>query len=161
MTAVPISFTLNGRKVKSTVSPTVSLLNFLRGEMQATEVKNGCERGDCGACVVFLDGVLVNSCLVLAAQIDGCEILTVKGIGTRERLHPVQESFIAHGAVQCGFCTPGMVLAAKALLDENPNPTEEEIRRGIAGNFCRCTGYLKIIRAVSDAARMLASEKPT
>lgn len=160
MVGVSIQFSLNGKRIHTTVPPTLSLLNFLRWEVGAHEVKNGCERGDCGACLVLLDGKLVNSCLLLAAQVDRTEIVTVKGIGNRSRLHPLQECFISHGAVQCGFCTPGMILAAKSLLDQDPDPTEDAIRRSLAGNFCRCTGYAKICRAISDAAKMMRAEIP-
>jgi aerobic carbon-monoxide dehydrogenase small subunit len=158
MATFPITITLNGCQRRYEALPGQTLLQVLRQELNAVEVKNGCERGDCGACVVFMDGVLVNACLVLAAQADGSQIVTVKGIGTRNHLHAIQEAFIAHGAIQCGFCTPGMILAAKALLDENPHPTEMEIRRALAGNYCRCTGYLKIIEAVRSAARALSKE---
>jgi carbon-monoxide dehydrogenase small subunit len=155
MRTVPITIRLNGRKFSLEVFPEHSLLHVLRHQLHAHDVKNGCERGDCGACIVIMDGILINACLVLAAQADGCEIVTAKGIGTADRLHPIQEAFIAHGAVQCGFCTPGMILAAKALLDRNPCPSDIEIRRALAGNYCRCTGYLKIIEAIQSASREL------
>ena len=161
MATIPITITLNGRQRRYGALPGQTLLQVLRQELNAAEVKNGCERGDCGACVVFMDGVLVNACLVLAVQADGSQIVTVKGIGTRNDLHAIQEAFIAHGAIQCGFCTPGMILAAKALLDENPHPTEMDIRRALAGNYCRCTGYLKIIEAVRSASRALSKEGST
>jgi aerobic-type carbon monoxide dehydrogenase small subunit (CoxS/CutS family) len=159
MQKIPIAIDLNGKKVRLEVLPQHTLLQALRHVLNAMEVKNGCEVGDCGACVVFMDGLLVNACLVPAAQADGCQIVTVKGIGTRSQLHPIQDAFIAHGAVQCGFCTPGMVLAAKALLDENPRPDPEEIRRAVAGNYCRCTGYHKIIEAIQAASLVLLKQR--
>jgi carbon-monoxide dehydrogenase small subunit len=161
MRTIPIHIKLNGRKFSLEVLPEHSLLYALRHQLNAHEVKNGCERGDCGACVVFMNGILVNACLVLAAQADGSEIVTVKGIGSPDRLHEIQEAFIAHGAVQCGFCTPGMILAAKALLDANPRPTEAEIRRALGGNYCRCTGYVKIVEAIQSASRALHARAST
>lgn len=113
--------------------------------------KYGCGEGECGACTVLLNGKAVNSCLVLAVEADGCEVLTIEGLSKDGKLHPIQQAFIDEGAAQCGFCTPGMILAAKALLDENPNPSDEEIKQGLAGNFCRCTGYVSIFRAVKKA----------
>jgi carbon-monoxide dehydrogenase small subunit len=145
-----ISLTVNGGEQKAAVKGEATLLRALR-ELGHVDVKTSCEAGDCGACAVILDGEAVNACLVFAAQADGCEIVTVRGIGTEENLHPIQENIVRSGGVQCGFCTPGIVVAAKALLDENPDPTIEDIRRGIAGNLCRCTGYQKIIEAVAAA----------
>jgi len=130
-----------------------SLLDFLRKDLFCTEVKHGCGRGDCGACTIIMDGKAVNSCLVLALQAEDTTILTSKGLGTKENLHPLQRAFIKKGAIQCGFCTPGMILAAKALLDKNKNPSREEIQRGLSGNLCRCTGYKKIVDAVESAAQ--------
>ena len=150
MATYDISLTVNGEKRKATVKGETTLLRALR-ELGHVDVKTSCEAGDCGACAVILDGEAVNACLVFAAQADGCEIVTVRGIGTEENLHPIQENIVSSGGVQCGFCTPGIVVAAKALLDENPDPTIEDIRRGLAGNLCRCTGYQKIIEAVTAA----------
>ena len=120
--------------------------------MGATEVKNGCGKGDCGSCAVLLDGKAVNSCLTLALQADGKKVITLKGIGTTEKPSPIQEGFVQHGAVQCGFCTAGMVISAKALLDQNLSPSRQEIREAISGNLCRCTGYKKIIDAIEKTA---------
>jgi carbon-monoxide dehydrogenase small subunit len=151
-----ITLTVNGRKHQVALPPNVTLLRALREYLHYTDVKNGCEKGDCGACTVILNGKAVNSCLVLAWQADGGEVLTVSGLGTTNHPHPIQEAFADTGAAQCGFCTPGMVLSAKALLDENPQPTEEEIREAISGNLCRCTGYTPIVRAIQVAAERLA-----
>jgi carbon-monoxide dehydrogenase small subunit len=146
---------VNGRQTKISFDPGARLLDVLR-DSGHTEVKNGCGEGACGACVVLLDGALVNSCQVLAASAMGREVTTAAGLGTPDRPHPVQAAFAEAGAVQCGFCTPGMVMAAWALLKENPTPTEGEIRRALDGNLCRCTGYVKIVAAVK-----LASERMT
>ena len=143
---------VNGRPVEVQVDPTWTLLRVLREKLGMTGTKKGCEQGDCGACMVLLDGAAVNACLVLALQAEGKEVETIEGLGTAERLHPLQKSFIQNGAVQCGFCTSGMLLSALALLRKNPNPTLEEIRRGISGNLCRCTGYVKIIKAIQDVS---------
>lgn len=150
-----IAVTVNGTRYELEVEPILRLIDLLRDELGLMGTKEACGKGECGACTVIMDGKTVNSCLVLAWQADGKEITTIEGVGTAEQLHPIQEAFIKNGAVQCGYCTPGMVLSAKALLDENPNPTEEEIRRGISGNLCRCTGYQKIVTAVKDAAEMM------
>lgn len=151
-----ITLTVNGRKHQVALPPNTTLLRALREYLHQTDVKNGCEKGDCGACTVILNGKAVNSCLVLAWQADGGEILTVSGLGSTDHPHPIQEAFADSGAAQCGFCTPGMVLSAKALLDENPQPSEEEIREAISGNLCRCTGYTPIVHAVQLAAERLA-----
>jgi aerobic carbon-monoxide dehydrogenase small subunit len=148
-----VEIRLNGTLMKAEVTATDTLLDVLRDSFGAYEVKNGCGQGDCGACTVLLDGRAVNSCLTLAVQADGADVTTLKGLGTPDDPHPLQESFVEHGAVQCGFCTSGMVLAAKALLDENPAPSRDEIREGISGNICRCTGYTKIVDAIEDVAR--------
>lgn len=153
-----ISMDINGAVVEIEVTAHTTLLYLLR-DMGFTEVKNGCEAGDCGACTILLDGLAVNACCVLGVQADGRKIITVKGIGTVDNLHPIQEKFIEHGGIQCGFCTPGMIVAAKALLDENSKPTREEIKAGIAGNLCRCTGYVKIIDAIEAAASELAASR--
>ncbi|MBI3129522.1 MAG: (2Fe-2S)-binding protein [Candidatus Tectomicrobia bacterium] len=154
----PISFTVNGQEVRAEAPAHTSLLYLLR-DLGFTEVKNGCEAGDCGACTVLLDGVAVNACCALGVQADGREITTVKGIGTVDNLHPIQKKFIEHGAIQCGFCTPGMIVAAYELLEKKPRPTREEIKAGIAGNLCRCTGYVKIIDAIEAAGGEMASAK--
>jgi carbon-monoxide dehydrogenase small subunit len=151
---VRISLTVNGEEREAEVWEGESLLYSLREHLGLPGSKNACEQGECGSCSVLLDGELVCACLVLAAQADGHEVVTVEGLGPSEgELHPVQEAFAATGAVQCGFCTPGMILAAKAVLDSNPHPTELEIRQGISGNLCRCTGYVKIVEAIQAAAR--------
>jgi len=147
-----IEITLNGEKRKVEVTTRETLLDVLRNKLDATEVKNGCGKGDCGSCAVILDGKAVNSCLTLALQANGKEVVTLKGIGNEEKPHPLQKSFVEHGAIQCGFCTAGMVVSAKALLDQNPRPSRDEIREAISGNLCRCTGYKKIVDAIQDAA---------
>ena len=134
------------------VTATESLLDTLRDKWQAVEVKNGCAQGDCGACSVLLQGRPVNACLVLSVQANEKEVTTVKGIGTRENPHPLQTSFVEQGAIQCGYCTPGMIVSSAALLSQNPNPSQAEISEAISGNLCRCTGYTKIFRAVEEAA---------
>jgi carbon-monoxide dehydrogenase small subunit len=156
---VKISFKLNGRDVEIETEPNKRLLDMLRNDFKLKSVKEGCGEGECGACTVIVDGKAVTSCTVLAPQVDGLSVITVEGIEEQGELHRLQKAFIEHGAVQCGFCTPGMLLSAKALLDENPNPTEEEIKTAISGNLCRCTGYKKIIEAVKDAAGMGKGEK--
>ncbi len=140
------------------VEATETLLDTLRNKWRAVEVKNGCEQGDCGACTVLLDGKPVNACLVLSVQADAKDVTTVKGIGTRENPHPVQTAFVENGAVQCGYCTPGMIVSSSALLDNNPDPSREDISEAISGNLCRCTGYTKIFRAVADASRKIQSD---
>ena len=149
---VPVQSIINGEKVEFLCEPRQSLLEVLRETLGLTGAKEACNNGNCGACSVILDGVLVNSCLVLAMEADGKSITTVEGIAPREGLHPLQEEFLKHAALQCGICTPGFIVAAKALLDQNPHPTEHEVRRWLAGNLCRCTGYDKIVRAVLAAA---------
>ena len=148
-----IKLTVNGESVEAAVEPNQTLLQFLREGLGLTGTKHGCGLGDCGACTVILDGKPVNSCLVLSVQSNGCEVLTIEGLAENGKLHPIQQSFVDKGAIQCGFCTPGMILSAKALLDENPKPTELEIRTAISGNLCRCTGYQKIVEAIEDAAQ--------
>ena len=151
MKQMPVCVTVNGAVRQWTIGPGDLLLDLLRREGYFG-VKRGCEKGECGACTVLLNGKPVNSCLVFAAQADGCEILTIEGLAQGEELHPLQEAFLEHGAVQCGFCSPGMILAAKALLDRQPHPTEEQVRDALAGNYCRCTGYRKQVEAVLDVA---------
>ncbi|MCX5970921.1 MAG: (2Fe-2S)-binding protein [Coprothermobacterota bacterium] len=151
--SVPIAFRLNGRPVSACIDGGLRALDLLREGFGLTGVKEGCGRGECGACTILLDGRPVNACLLLAAKLEGCEVLTIEGMASPDgTLHPLQAAFLKAGAVQCGFCTPGMVLAAKSLLDARPNPNEEEIARALSGNFCRCTGYTKIIKAVHLAA---------
>jgi aerobic-type carbon monoxide dehydrogenase small subunit (CoxS/CutS family) len=146
--AMMIKFTLNGSKVEAEVSPHWTLLKLLREKLGLTGTKEGCGIGECGACTVLLDRVPVNACLVLAPKVEGKRVETVEGLGSRESLHPLQKSFIDHGAIQCGFCTPGVLMSAKALLEENQNPTREEIKEAISGHLCRCTGYHQIIEAI-------------
>ncbi len=153
-----ITFTVNGEERELEVTPYTRLLDLLREDLGLTGVKEGCGKGECGACTVIMNGELTASCLVPAPQADQAEILTVEGLGTRDDLHPIQESFVEAGAVQCGYCIPGMILAGKRLLDQNPEPTEKEVRYGLSGNICRCTGYAKIIDAVMLAADKLAVE---
>jgi carbon-monoxide dehydrogenase small subunit len=150
-----IRITLNGKVVSREVSAHRLLLDLLRDEIGLTGTKEGCGTGDCGACTVLLDGKPVNSCLVLSGELDGADIVTIEGLQIGRELHPIQQAFIQDGGAQCGYCTPGMLMMAKALLEENPNPTEEEIRFALAGNLCRCTGYAKIVKAVQDAATEL------
>ncbi len=152
MSKYTINIKLNGTWRSAEVSAAETLLSALREKMNAFEVKNGCGEGDCGACTVIVQGKPVNSCLTLAMQADGKEVVSLKGIGARQAPSPIQESFVEHGAIQCGFCTSGMIVSAKSVLDRNPNPSREEICEGLSGNLCRCTGYKKIVDAVSDAA---------
>jgi len=154
-----IHATVNGDPVDFLCEPTTSLLNALRDELRLTGSKEGCGSGDCGACSVMLDGKLVCSCLVLAPEIEGRRVETVEGLAQDGQLHPLQQKFLDYGALQCGFCTPGVLVAAKALLDRTVEPTEEEARYWLAGNLCRCTGYDKIIRAVLDTAAELRQER--
>lgn len=154
-----ISATVNGDPVEFLCEPTTSLLNALRDELRLTGSKEGCGSGDCGACSVMLDDKLVCSCLVLAPEIQGRRVETVEGLAQDGQLHPLQQKFLEHGALQCGFCTPGVLVAAKALLERNADPSEEETRYWLAGNLCRCTGYDKIIRAVLDTAAELRQER--
>ena len=150
-----IELTINGQPVEAVVEPNRTLLQFLREDLGLTGTKHGCGLGDCGACTVILDGQPVNSCLVLAMQANGKEVLTIEGLAENGKLHPIQQAFVDKGAIQCGFCTPGMILSAKALLDANPKPTEEDIRMAISGNLCRCTGYQKIVEAIGEAAEKI------
>ena len=148
-----MQFTLNGEEVRVEVDPTWTLLYVLRDVLELTGTKFGCGYGECGACTVIMDGQAVNSCLLPAIEAEGKNVTTIEGLADADgRLHPLQKAFIEHGAVQCGFCTPGMIMSAKALLDETQNPTDDEIKEGIAGNLCRCTGYVKIIDAIKAAA---------
>ena len=153
-----IEFTVNGEKRKEEVSPSMRLLDLLRDELGLTGAKEGCGQGECGACSIIMDGKLVASCLILAAEADGSEIITVEGVRKGNDIHTIQKAFVEAGAVQCGFCTPGMIMATKDLLDDNKNPTDQEIKRGLSGNICRCTGYAKIFDAVKLSADRLQSE---
>jgi carbon-monoxide dehydrogenase small subunit len=149
----PIKLTVNGKEYSLTVEADLRLVDLLRDHLGLLGTKEGCGKGECGTCTIIMDGQSVTSCLVLAVQADGSEIITIEDLGGQEGLDPLQQSFLKHGAVQCGYCIPGMVLSAKQLLDKNPTPTRDEIRAGIAGNICRCTGYKKIIDAIEDAAK--------
>ncbi len=153
-----ISVTVNGRKVDEAVSPSETLIEFLRTRLGLSGTKEGCGSGDCGACTVILNGKAVNSCLVLAIETHRGSVTTIEGLSSNGELHPLQQAFIDNGTVQCGFCTPGMIMSAKALLDENPNPSEDDIRFGLAGNLCRCTGYVSILTAVKTAAKEIRGE---
>ena len=153
-----VSTTINGEAAEYLCEPQQTLLDVLRDVVGLTGSKEGCASGDCGACSVMMDGVVVCSCLVLGAEAEGKQVITVEGIAQGDQLHPVQQKFLEHAALQCGFCTPGLIVASKALLDQNNNPTESEIRYWLAGNLCRCTGYDKIVRAVQDAASVMRGE---
>ena len=153
MSAVLVKTTINGDTVEFACQPDESLLDVLRNRLNLTGAKEGCGTGDCGACSVILDGRLTCSCLVLGAEMEGRSLETIEGMANGDKLHPLQQHFIDGAALQCGICTPGFLIAAKALLEKNPDPTEEEIRFGLAGNLCRCTGYDKIVRAVQSAAK--------
>ena len=159
MTGVHVSTSINGDPVEYVCPADESLLDVLRDRVGLTGVKEGCGTGDCGACSITLDGTLVCACLVLGAEAEGRKITTIEGMANGEKLHPLQRQFIDNAALQCGVCTPGFLIAAKSLLDENPDPTVEEIRYALAGNLCRCTGYDKIVRAVQAAAKDLRRQK--
>jgi len=148
-----ITTNINGEEVQFLCEPHQSLLEVLRETLGLMGTKEGCNNGNCGSCNIILDGALANSCLVLAVEIQGRSVTTIEGIATSEGLHPLQQKFIEHAALQCGYCTPGFIVAGKALLDQNPNPSEQEVREWLAGNLCRCTGYDRIVRAVMDAAK--------
>ena len=152
-----INTRLNGEDIESLCEPRQTLLEVLRDELHLTGAKEGCATGDCGACSVQIDGRVVCSCLVLGPEIQGCELTTVEGLANDDQLHPLQKKFLEHAALQCGICTPGFLVAAKDLLERNPDPTENEVRYHLAGNLCRCTGYDKIVQAVLDAAVELRS----
>jgi carbon-monoxide dehydrogenase small subunit len=147
-----IRLQINGVWRTGWANPGQTLLDFLRNELNCTEVKQGCGKGDCGACTVMMNGISIDSCLTLALQAEDAKIVTAKGLGSKENPHPLQKAFVEKGAFQCGYCTPGMIVSAKALLDKNPNPNRDEIRRGLSGNICRCTGYRKIEEAVASAS---------
>ncbi len=157
---VSISFIANGDSVQVDVAPHWSLLKVLRDILELTSVKQGCGEGECGACTVLVDGKAINSCIYPILEVEGREVLTVEGLIKRDNsLHPIQEAFLEKAGVQCGFCTPGMIMSAKALLESNPNPTEDEIRQTIAGNMCRCTGYVQIVESIKTAAEKLSREE--
>ena len=153
-----IKLTVNGTLYEVSVHPWEALVEVIRDNLGLTGTKEGCGLGECGACTVIMDGKPVNSCLVLAVEADGKQITTIEGLAD-DKLHPLQEAFIEEGGMQCGFCTPGMIMSAKALLDENPAPDDDEIKRGIAGNICRCTGYTKIIASIKAAAKTMQGGK--
>jgi carbon-monoxide dehydrogenase small subunit len=159
MSKIHVTATVNGDPAEFLTDPGTTLLDALRDELGLTGSKEGCGSGDCGACSVMVDGRLVCSCLVFAAEAEGRRIETIEGLAQGTELHPLQQKFLEHAALQCGFCTPGLLVASKALLDANPDPTEEETRYWLAGNLCRCTGYDKVIRAVLDAAAVLRQER--
>ncbi|RLI10254.1 (2Fe-2S)-binding protein [Candidatus Bathyarchaeota archaeon] len=155
-----ITFELNGKRVECEARPNKTLLDLLRADLGLTSVKKGCEQGECGACTVLLDGAPVNSCLVLAPQVEGRAVTTLDGLVDDPLMAALRKAFMEDGAIQCGFCIPGMLLSAYALLRENPRPTEEEVKTAIEGNICRCTGYIKIIEAIMDAAERIQNERP-
>jgi carbon-monoxide dehydrogenase small subunit len=154
-----IKIKVNGEWHELTVPNKRTLLEVIREDLHFTGTKKMCDAGECGSCTVIMDGMVVNSCIVLAVDANGKEIATIESLSQIGTLHPIQEEFITKGAIQCGFCTPGMILSAKALLDQNPNPTEMDVKKAIAGNFCRCTGYVRIVNAILSAAERLRSEK--
>jgi len=153
-----VNVVVNGTLYHLDVDPAERLLDVLRDRLHLKGTKEGCGSGDCGACTVILNGRAVNSCLVLAVEADGAEVQTIEGLSKGNKLHPIQEAFVRLGAFQCGFCTPGMIMAAKALLDRNQDPTEDEIKEAIDGNICRCTGYVQIVDAIREAARMMRGD---
>jgi carbon-monoxide dehydrogenase small subunit len=155
-----IAFVCNGKRVEVDAEPGMRALDLIRDLLNLTGAKEGCGRGECGACTVLLNGKPVNACLLFAAKLNGAELLTVEGLSDGATLHPIQEAFLDEGAVQCGYCTPGMVLSAKALLDANPKPSREEIEDAVSGNFCRCTGYGKIVKAIERAAAVMRGAAP-
>ncbi len=152
MPKIPVSFTVNGDPVEILVEPWQTLMDALRDELQLTGTKEGCSNGNCGACTVMLNGRAIDSCCMLAAEVEGQEVITIEGLAKGGELDPLQRAFIDYGALQCGFCIPGFLVSARAYLNKNPHPTEDEIRHSIAGNLCRCTGYDKIVRAIQHVA---------
>jgi carbon-monoxide dehydrogenase small subunit len=150
-----ITLTVNGRKVERDIDSRMTLAEFLREELDLTGTKVGCNRGECGSCTVILDGDPVLSCTVLGVEASGSEILTIEGLVSEGKLHPIQEAFVEHDALQCGYCTPGMIMSIKALLDKNPNPTEEDVRKSIDGNFCRCGSYPNIVKATIETSKKM------
>ena len=158
--SIDLAFTLNGEPAGARIEPRELLVDVLREQVGLRGTKRSCDLGACGACTVLVDGLPASSCSTLAADMEGRSVVTIEGLGTAKSLDPVQQAFVDHGAMQCGFCTPGMVLAVKALLSENPSPTEDEVRHYLRGNVCRCTGYVKIIEAVLDLASREATQRP-
>ncbi len=154
-----IKLTVNDTKYTLYIKPQATLLDVIREDLGLIGAKEGCGEGECGACTVLMDGMAVNACLILAVEADGRKITTIEGLANGSELHPIQQAFVDVGGLQCGFCTPGMILSTKALLDKNQNPTDEEIKKGLEGNFCRCTGYTKIIESVRVAAKMIRGEQ--
>jgi carbon-monoxide dehydrogenase small subunit len=154
-----IKFVLNGKSYELKIQPWRTLLEVIREDLKLTGTKEGCGQGECGSCAVIMGGKTVNSCLVPAMEADGQEIITIEGLADGEDLHPIQDAFVEHAGMQCGFCTSGMIISAKSLLDRNPDPSLEEIKEGISGNFCRCTGYTKIVESISAAAEMMKGGK--
>lgn len=152
---IKITFTLNGQTRTAEGIPAQTAVSFLRDVMDQKSVKEGCGIGECGACTIIVDGQAIDSCLMTAAQLDGKTVETTEGLAKGDKLHPLQESFIKHNAIQCGYCTPGVLMSAKALLNENPEPSRQEIRKALAGNLCRCTGYQQIVDAVEDASKVM------
>lgn len=151
---VGLNCVVNGECVSAMIDPTMTLLNFLRKELKLFGTKEGCGEGECGACTIIMNGLAVNSCIVLAVEAEAADIMTVEGLSENGKISILQQEFINHDALQCGFCTPGMLMSARALLDRNPDPDEDEIKEAIAGNFCRCTGYFSIIQAIKAAAKL-------
>jgi carbon-monoxide dehydrogenase small subunit len=154
-----ITLFVNGTEYTLKVKPSATLLEAIREDLGLTGAKEGCGEGECGACTVLMDGEAVNACLILAAEADGRQITTIEGLAQGEKLHPIQQAFVDLGGLQCGFCTPGMILSAKVLLQANPDPSDEEIKKALEGNFCRCTGYTKIVESVRAAARAMLLSK--
>jgi len=154
-----VNIIVNGKEIKREVESHITLLDFLRDELGLMGSKEGCGSGDCGACTVLVDGKSVNSCIFLTVDADKKSVTTIEGLVVDGKIHPLQQAFIDEGAVQCGYCTPGMIISALALINENPNPSEEDIKTGIAGNLCRCTGYIRIVKAIQKAAKQLAASK--
>lgn len=152
--AVMLNCIVNGEKVRAHIDPTMTLLNFLRKKLKLFGTKEGCGEGECGACTIIMNGIAVNSCIILALEAKDADIITVEGLNKNGKISILQQEFISHDALQCGFCTPGMLMSARALLDRNTDPTEKEIKEAIAGNFCRCTGYVPIISAIRSAAKL-------
>ena len=150
-----IKIKVNGSEYEQEVRPNETLLEFIREDLGFIGTKEGCGVGECGACTVIMNDKIVNACLVLASEADGASVTTIEGLADGDKLHPIQESFVEKGGLQCGFCTPGMIISTKSLLESNPNPTDEEISIGLSGNFCRCTGYIKIFESVKDAAQRM------
>lgn len=159
MNKISINFKINGKDVSVMTDPSKTLLDLIREDLMLTGTKRGCEIGECGSCTIIFNGKTVNSCMILATQAEGSSIITIEGLAKPGKLHPIQQAFIEKGAVQCGYCTPGMILSAKVLLDENPSPTKEDIRTTIAGNICRCTGYRQIVEAIEYSSELLKQQK--